>query len=676
MKLKRLLTAALSAVMALSVCAMPAMAETTSTSTINPDLQGSITIHKYLMEHTDDNSTKAPTNGEVTTDLPADATPAADVGFTLYQVMDYDNLVEYFDGVSGVADVEVKDYFVGKDFKQGIDSTKVKKTVSELKTNANGEVTFAGLDLGLYVVVETSKPVTVTDAVDPFLVSVPMTRIGSDGKTIPNSWLYDIHVYPKNATSTGDITLEKKGVVGDSSDSNAKPLQGVQFKLERLTDGADAANDANWTTIPYSEASENYTTDQNGKLTAKSLLPGTYRFTEIGYTDDAPDKSYIINNGDKYVFEVAADGTVTPKAGADHSDDYTANDKIVTVYNYRPDLDKQVNKRDSDDYKEAADYNVGDMIKYKITVKVPHNIAQLATFDLTDTPVNLKDDVNTIKVYDDTNTEITTGFNKNANGDGFIIKFTPATLASYAGKTLTVEYEAELLNTAVMTTDGNPNTAKLVYSNKAHPTTTPGVEEPDSDKTTISDDAVVYTFQIQINKTGENGTPLKDVKFDLYKVVAAGTEGALTPAEAKALGFENTDTTTYKKIKTDITTDGNGKVSVDGLANGKYYLVETLTNEGYNLLAKPVEVILSIQYEETWTETKEYENGVLVKHDYTKKSETQGIGAATTTIVNRKGFTLPRTGGFGTLLFSGIGVLLVLAGVSVLFSLKKKNTRA
>lgn len=45
-------------------------------------------------------------------------------------------------------------------------------------------------------------------------------------------------------------------------------------------------------------------------------------------------------------------------------------------------------------------------------------------------------------------------------------------------------------------------------------------------------------------------------------------------------------------------------------------------------------------------------------------------------VINRKGFTLPVTGGFGTLLFSGIGVLLVLAGVGVLFSLKKKSNRA
>ena len=58
MKLKRLLTAALSAVMALSVCALPAMAEgTTSTSTFDPSItKGTLTIKKY--EQTDADKTK------------------------------------------------------------------------------------------------------------------------------------------------------------------------------------------------------------------------------------------------------------------------------------------------------------------------------------------------------------------------------------------------------------------------------------------------------------------------------------------------------------------------------------------------------------------------------------------------------------------------------------------
>ena len=109
----------------------------------------------------------------------------------------------------------------------------------------------------------------------------------------------------------------------------------------------------------------------------------------------------------------------------------------------------------------------------------------------------------------------------------------------------------------------------------------------------------------------------------------------------------------------------------------------------YNLLKEPVDVTLDIAYKTTWTETNYYKDGVWVKREVTKKNEefdsqeegtnggTQngknGDGVTSTTIINRKGFNLPTTGGFGTLLFSGIGVLLVVAGVGVLLSLKKKN---
>ena len=68
-------------------------------------------------------------------------------------------------------------------------------------------------------------------------------------------------------------------------------------------------------------------------------------------------------------------------------------------------------------------------------------------------------------------------------------------------------------------------------------------------------------------------------------------------------------------------------------------------------------------------------DGKLVKRTYdTVNKAFDNAAMKTYTVVNRKGFNLPTTGGFGTLLFSGIGVLLVLAGVSVLFSLKKRRT--
>ena len=251
MKLKRLFTAILSAALTLSLCAMPAMAADdtpattpkTSTSTIDKGQLGSITIHKYLM---DDTSKALPsTNGEKTNTLPDGALPASGVEFTLYQVKDIDELIKYFDGVSGDLEVNANSYFVDGDYSKGVTADVAGKWHDSKKTSKDGIVTFENLELGLYLVVESEKPVTVTEAVEPFLVSVPMTRIGEDGKKIPNEWLYDIHVYPKNSTSKGDVTLKKMGAVGDKTDPNSVPVQGVKFTLEMLTAGANENDETN-----------------------------------------------------------------------------------------------------------------------------------------------------------------------------------------------------------------------------------------------------------------------------------------------------------------------------------------------------------------------------------------------------------------------------------------------
>lgn len=70
-------------------------------------------------------------------------------------------------------------------------------------TDETGKTAADGLELGLYLVVETSVPEEVTYTADPFFVSVPMT----DTQKLDN-WFYDITVYPKN--QTGIPTLEKE----------------------------------------------------------------------------------------------------------------------------------------------------------------------------------------------------------------------------------------------------------------------------------------------------------------------------------------------------------------------------------------------------------------------------------------------------------------------------------
>ena len=68
-------------------------------------------------------------------------------------------------------------------------------------------------------------------------------------------------------------------------------------------------------------------------------------------------------------------------------------------------------------------------------------------------------------------------------------------------------------------------------------------------------------------------------------------------------------------------------------------------------------------------------NGELIKRtEHTAKYDNQDKYTFTQIkVINRKGFDLPVTGGFGTLLFSAIGALLVVGGVGVLMSTKKKK---
>ena len=701
-KAKRFLTGLLSAALALSLCAMPAMAEgegdtqtseiKTSVSTIDESKTGSITIHKYLQKDAKENNDGT---GEDNQTAPTGAEAAEGVGFTVYQVMSKADLLNYYNGKGATVTIDSYADVNKNELQKGVTPI---KTYDEKKTGKDGVVKFDNLEIGLYVVIETYKPASVTQAVKPFLVSIPMTRKGEVKKG--EEWLYDVVVYPKNSTTTGNFNLVKYGVIGNDK-GNATLLAGVKFKLEHLKDGVefnteDAKKSENWELIRPKAvgdqpAKDYFVTDEAGTISANDLKPGTYRFTEIGY-EEGKDNKYIINENDQYVFVVDQSGaTATIPTNAEHKDDYTVDGNTVSVFNYVPDVDKKVEKNGK--WQEAADYSVGDSINYKIDVTIPENIERLKTFTVTDTPTGLTDKAETVVVKDGDTAianENNSVYKVKQNGDGFIVEFVPSAMAAYKGETLTITYTAVLKDSAVTKTEGNPNKVKLDYSKNVKQN---GDEKPDTDKDkkTVQDEAVVYTFKIHIDKIADDAkkTPLEGVEFDLYKQVEHGTAGTITDAEAKALGLNETEG--WVKVNEEaLKTNSEGILEVKGLENGTYKLVETKAKDGYNLLKAPVDVSLDIAYKTTWIETDHYENGVWVKRDVTSKNEKfdsqeeatnggkqngskDGDGVISTTIINRKGFNLPTTGGFGTLLFSGIGVLLVVAGVGVLLSLKKKN---
>lgn len=427
------------------------------------------------------------------------------------------------------------------------------------------------------------------------------------------------------------------------------------------------------------------TTDINGKITIAGLSQGNYRIFEDAYSGDSANKGYILD-AEYHNFTVQKDGQI--KVG----ENIATPIATIQVANHRPDMKKEVKKGDS--WAQDAPYGVGDTVPYKITIEVPQNIDKLSTFTVTDTPTGLKDNVGSIKIKDGT-TALTSGtdYTVAAEGtDGFKIDFilTSNTVKACAGHTVTITYNAVVKDTAVVGGNGNSNNAKLTYTNKINSDNTPGTTT-----NTIEDSAVMYSFGIKVVKTTEDGnTPLLGVVFDLYREAKTGETSIVDAETVKKAGLDSTKS--WILVKSGLTTNASGIIDTSdsnnatnythGLANGDYYLVETKTVDGYNLLTKPVEVKLDVTATTTWQKTNVYDaSGNLVKHGTVTKTtftHTSNNGDTTKTelavakVINRKGFTLPVTGGFGTLLFSGIGVLLVLAGVGVLFSLKKKSNRA
>lgn len=727
MKLKRLFTAILSAALALSLCAMPAMAEdgsTTAAGTLSKTAtaidwtkKGSLTIHKY---ETDTAPTGVHDNGESTTS----GTPLNGVTFTLYKVQDDKWLKSYYQGTGTSPAMPTVDEYFEDDgsLKSSVttSSTKIEVTTGT-GTAGDGTAVASGLELGLYLVVETNKPDAVKQAADPFLVSIPMTSVDT------KSWLYDVTVNPKNVTTYGAATLKKVGYTGSAPDSTA--MSGYTFKLYKL-------NGTDWNEITkkplngqdnMGDALGTLTTNDSGTISVDGLTQGVYAFVETGVNST---QGYILDAGTAYVFKLNDEGAMQTATTSDVASTANTFDSAVKtlnydcvkpttagsttnnleVINYKPDFTKTAKTRKGDgSTATSTDYAIGDKVPFVLTIQVPENIAKLKTFKVTDsvTPTQLAYSEDAVvmgtKNGETTETKLSAAtdytITYNAGKDGFTIDFKGTGLTAinnYAGGTITITYTATLQEGAAVVGDTgntvNKNSAELKYSNK---TTVTGDTEPEKPYT-IHEEAAVYTFKAGIHKTDGAGTDLDGVKFDLYKKFddatdkKDGTDGVmykgakvtfLADDEATRLGLNDAGHATDKwyKVAENQETKSDGHVVVKGLPKGAYKFVETKTKEGYNLLTKPVDANLNVEYTTTWSSDTTYGTDSTKTHSVT--STTYNVGSAAYTyadieVINRKGFTLPVTGGFGTLLFSGIGVLLVLAGVGVLFSLKKKSNRA
>lgn len=682
-RMKKLLTGFLTLAMTLSMMTMTAFAAegstttaTTTKSTIDTTKRGSITIHKYEYNGTGGNEG----TGNADDRIPDGATALAGVEYTVWKISDLTNYYEY----NSTGDLpKTTDFTVEKDGS----SWKLKKNgtpdgtlIGSQPTDATGVVTFGDLAVGIYYVNETKAPDKVYSPVAAsqgagFLVSIPMTNPKNN-----DEWLYDVNVFPKNKTASGGVILTKQGKCG----TEESVLEGAEFVLQKKFDDGwkyvkkDTTDDS-WkydvATKPTTSADGILKTNASGTITVTDLAHGTYRFLEVDSTDDPGNRGYIIDETKEYEFTVNTDGTIVWAAAAEGTNGTTNSPATITIVNHKPNVEKDVKDRTDGTWGKDSDYSVGDEIPYRVTVDVPENITELKTFTLTDTPTNQEYQSGTLKIYsDDTfSNRILDTYVGTANGDGWKIEFTPAGLAAYKGSKIYITFDMKLKENAVTVgPNGNTNEIKLDYSNKILPTTDPKHDNPGTDE--IKKETTVYTFGIAVEKVdaSNEATKLQGVTFDLYRKLdpAATGEGVLTDPVKGLTGK-------FKKVKEDLTTGPDGTISVSGLANGTYWLVETKTVDTYNLLKQPVEVKIAAIYSET-EETKITTDSTTGKTTTTTTkvknlTEAGNNGVFKTVVKNSKGFTLPTTGGIGTFVFTFAGIAMMAAAVILLITSKKKK---
>lgn len=148
-------------------------------------------------------------------------------------------------------------------------------------------------------------------------------------------------------------------------------------------------------------------------------------------------------------------------------------------------------------------------------------------------------------------------------------------------------------------------------------------------------------YKLDITKRGIDG--------ENASVLLSGVEFTLEVKGTNGLYTAVTDSTQI--------TDDNGKCSFTALSPGEYRLTEVKTAEGYNLLAEPIEFVLTDKGKCTHDNA---EFGTV------KRDAESGVYTIALTINNRKGLTLPHTGADAPSLWVLIGLPLLVAGLLVL----------
>lgn len=240
---------------------------------------------------------------------------------------------------------------------------------------------------------------------------------------------------------------------------------------------------------------------------------------------------------------------------------------------------------------------------------------------------------------------------------------------TFALKAIEVTYQGTINENAILRPGdpGYPEDADPL-ENKAYVGQNNNPYDLDSYEPT-DDKEKVYTYAVNVAKVAEDGkTPLDGAQFQLYtdKEGKNPVKFVELKKDAKDKDGNLVKSGVYRKAKEDETETtinlevangeaNKGKLALEGLTTGTYYLKETKAPDGYEILKDVIEVKI----------VDEDEDGI-VDNAGDKVDKSANTNIVYKTVVNRKPPIIPVTGGMGTILFSIVGIILVVGGVTLI----------
>lgn len=404
---------------------------------------------------------------------------------------------------------------------------------------------------------------------------------------------------------------------------------------------------------------EKLTNETHAKAFAEDVE--NYVVNGTNSTASADNKTYTLNNLNPGYYLIKDTGTVT---GHDSYTRYmmkVVKDVAATHKGTVPTVDKQVQDEtadaeagSTDGWGETADHELFESFKFKLTATLTadEEYAEYEKYKVVFTDTMSAgitfESIESVKVdgvpvtnYSCTATAGQAGGEWTLTIDN--IKIDGVDLTN--GAVIEVIYNAHLNSNAVVGNhDDNVNKVKLNFSNN------PNAGGENDLGSTEEDWVWVFTYNVDVDKVdGKHKTQM-----------LAGAEFKLKNSAGKWATVENGEIKGWvdsQDAGTTLTSDANGRIAIEGLDAGTYYLVETKAPAGYNLLANPVEFTITAVHSEA-------ADKINASTAFKLNNEDTNL----ITVENNAGATLPETGAQGTKMLYIVGGILVAAAVVLLIA--------